>query len=270
MSNTNSKSGQVRRLSIMVASCDKYSDLWHPFSTLFKKYWPDCPYDLTLITESPASKRDLIFNEVMACGRVGWGDRLAVALEHVKTPYVLLLCDDYFLCDRVKNTKMEHFIDLAEKHAVGNLRLLQNPRHSGVFSAEEKLGFYNPKTAYCVATQAGIWNTEFLKRLAKGYNSIWEFERLGSFRDDLNLPIIGTQMIEFPFEDVVHKGKWESFGIRLCERNGLTPDLSRRKRSSNIDYVREYLKGAIHDFNPGIVLRIKNALARAPSRRLGH
>lgn len=262
ISTSNNSVEPGRRLSIMVASCDKYADLWSPFSTLFKKYWPDCPYDIRLITESPASKSGLIFNDVMACGRIGWGDRLAKALEHVETPYVLLLCDDYFLCDCVDNTKMEHFLDMAEKYAVGNLRLLQNPRHSTVFSLEEKIGAYTPQTPYCIATQAGIWNTEFLKRLAKGYNSIWEFERLGSFRDDLNLPLIGTQTIEFPFEDVVHKGKWESFGIRLCERNGLTPDLSRRKRLSNMDYVREHLKGAIHDLNPGVIIKIKNAFTQ--------
>jgi hypothetical protein len=257
---------KLKRLTILVASCDKYADLWRPFSILFKKYWPDCPYDVNLITESPASKKELIFNNVIACGRVGWGDRLAGALEHVKTPYVLLLCDDYFLCDCVENAKMEHLLDIAEKYGVGNLRLLQNPKHSAVFSSEEKLGVYTPKTAYCIASQAGIWNTEFLKRLAKGCNSIWEFERLGSYRNDLDLPILGTQTMEFPFEDVVHKGKWENFGIRLCERNGIALDLSRRKPLANIDYLRKHLKGAILDLNPGVIVKLQNVLTQTPLR----
>jgi len=253
---------QVGRLTIIVTSCDKYADLWKPFSMLFKRYWPDCPYGLKLVTESPAREGDFVFDEVISCGRIGWGDRLALALEQVKTPYVLLLCDDYLLCDRVENAKMEHFIDLAEKYAVGNLRMIQSPRHSGLFSAEGKLGYYKPKTPYCIATQAGLWNTEFLRRLAKGYDSIWAFERLGSFRDDLNLPIIGTQTMEFPFEDAVHKGKWENAGIRLCERNGIAPDSAWRKTLSNIDYVREHLKGAILEANPMLILKIQNGLAR--------
>jgi hypothetical protein len=253
---------QVGRLTIIVTSCDKYADLWKPFATLFRKYWPDCPYGLKLVTESPAREGDFVFDEVIPCGRIGWGDRLALALEQVKTPYVLMLCDDYLLCDRVENKKMEHFIDLAEKHKAGNLRLIQNPKHSGLFSDEERLGYYQPKTPYCIATQAGLWNTEFLKRLAKGYASIWEFERLGSLRDDLNQPIIGTHSMEFPFEDAVHKGKWEYAGVRLCERNGITPDFSRRKILMHWDYVREHLKGAILELSPMFILKIQNALAR--------
>lgn len=254
-------SSEQNLLTILVASCDTYSDLWGPFSRLFKKYWSECPYPVFMVTESPVgSKPELVFQKIIPCGKVGWGDRLSMALEHVETPYVMLLCDDYFLCDRVDSGQLAHYVHLAKKYNAGNLRLIPNPKHTRIFSTAENLGEYADHTAYCIATQAGIWDTLFLKRLAKGYNSIWEFERLGSFRPDLTQPLLGTLDIQFPFEDVVHKGKWEHFGIRLCQRNGIQIDWSRRQALSDIDYVREHLKGAILSMNPTLVVKIQNLL----------
>jgi len=34
--------------SILIPSCDKYSDLWRPFFTLFWRHWPDCPFPVYL------------------------------------------------------------------------------------------------------------------------------------------------------------------------------------------------------------------------------
>ena len=39
-------------ITVLVNSCDSYSDAWYPFFTLWKKYWPDCKYPIILNTES--------------------------------------------------------------------------------------------------------------------------------------------------------------------------------------------------------------------------
>lgn len=250
-------------LSIIVASCDIYSDLWRPFSILFNKYWGDCPYELLLVTESEVpDKEQYVFDTVVACGKgMGWADRLAACLDRVKTPYVILLCDDYLLCDRVDTEKIEQLLELAKKYHAGNLRMIQSPEHSRVFSESEGLGEYEKGTAYCIATQAGIWDVSFLKPLARGYNSIWEFERLGSFKCvDSEQPILGTKWLTFPFEDAVHKGKWEEAGIRLCSRNGVAIDFSRRGKMSHLEVVKKNLKGAILFANPTLIVKIQNLL----------
>jgi len=250
-------------LTIIVASCDKYSDLWMPFSTLFRKYWPDCPYEIVLVTESPAqSNPDHVFHRTVPCGiGTGWGDRLSQSLEQVQTPYVLLLCDDYFLCDNVNTAVINDFVKLAQKHNAGNLRLLENPTFTNTFSEAEQLGEYKKMTAYCVSTQAGIWDTRFLQNLAKGYASIWQFERNGSFAAErLTQPFIGTRAYYFPFEDVVHKGQWERHGIRLCQRNHIDLSHSKRATLSDWDYALEHFKGFILNLNPTLVVKIQNLL----------
>ncbi len=252
-----------QKLSILVASCDKYADIWKPFSLLFKRYWADCPYEIVLITESEVPELgEYVFDRSVACGKgMGWADRLTHGLEQVHTPYVIMLCDDYFLCDRVDTTRMEHLLALAQKHQAGNLRMIQNPMHQRVFSEAEGLGEYDKGTAYCISTMAGIWDVCFLKKLAKGYKSIWEFERHGSFQcTHLPYPILGTREIAFPFEDAVHKGKWEEAGIRLCSRNGIEIDFKKRGQMTHLDIIWKNLLGAILQLNPTRIVKIQNAL----------
>ena len=55
-----------KNLTILVTSCDKYSDLWIPFIKLFRKFWSDCPYKLVLISESIICKE---FDETILCDK---------------------------------------------------------------------------------------------------------------------------------------------------------------------------------------------------------
>ena len=65
------------------------------------------------------------------------------------------------------------------------IRMIPNPKPKGnnsePFGNGTDLMRYRPNTAYCIATQSGFWNREFLAKLAEGKSSIWEFERYGSF-----------------------------------------------------------------------------------------
>jgi hypothetical protein len=256
------------KLTVVVTSCDKYADLWQPFSILFKRYWGDCPFEVVLVTESPlADCENPAFDRVAACGKgVGWGDRLVMALDQIRTPRVIMLCDDYFLCDRVDMEKIGRVLELAEKYNAGYFPMIRMPistRHP--FSESEGLFELKKGTAYCIATQAGVWDVGFLRTLAKGVNSIWEFERHGSFKcAGMEQPIIGMDTMSFPFEDAVHKGRWEDQGVRLCDRNDITIDFTKRKRMTEFLIAKEHFKGAILQLNPTLVVRIQNLL------NLGH
>lgn len=260
----NSKNAKV---TVIVASCDAYSDLWEPFSRLFKRYWPNCPYDVVLVTESSVSEPErYVSDRIVSCGKgVGWGDRLVMALQQLQTPYVILLCDDYFLCDQVDTSKIEKIVGWAEKYHSGYFLMVRTAETRPAFSETEGLFELKKGRGYCVGTQAGVWDVRFLEYLAFGCNSIWEFERLGSFKCvGWDQPILGTLKMVFPFEDVVHKGRWEVHGVRLCDRNDIDIDYSRRKQMTDLMMAKEYLKGAILKINPTLVLRIQNFL------KLGH
>ena len=247
-------------LTVLVASCDKYADLLVPFSALWRKFWPDCPFETVLVTESnPLDGSQLCFDRVIACGAGGnWCSRLVQALGQLATQYVLLLCDDYFLESPVDTALFRKRLAQARDFDAANLRLIPNPKPSQPYG--EGLYEYRKQTAYCIATQAGIWNREFLLGLAKGKASIWEFERYGSFAvEQEHRPLLVTPTKEFPFVDAVHKGYWESFGIEVCKQNGVPIDFAARGRPPFSVRLREGLKDLIFAVFPWtLIVRIQN------------
>jgi len=177
-----------------------------------------------------------------------------------------MLCDDYFLEKPVNTSRILKRLEDMERFSAGNLRMIPNPtptrNNSEPYGEGAGLHRYRPGTAYCIATQAGLWRKDFLSELADGKASIWEFERLGSF-DPIaeRYPLLVTPTKEFPFLDAVHKGHWETWGLRVCRENGI--DLSNITRTLPPFKVRfiEGLKGLVFKIFPwDLIVRIQNAL----------
>ena len=58
--------------TVVVGSCDKYADLLGPFIALFRKFWPDCPFEVVLVTEHDPHIEG--FDRTIACGGgMNWG-----------------------------------------------------------------------------------------------------------------------------------------------------------------------------------------------------
>jgi hypothetical protein len=250
--------------TVLVCSCDKYADLLEPFSILWKRYWQDCPFETVLVTESEI-ENSLCFNRVIACGKGdSWCGRLIRALDAIETPYVIMLCDDYFLTSPVDTEQVLYRLEQAKKYDAANLRLIPNPNPDkrNSIPAADGLREYRKDTAYCIATQAGIWNRNFLRSLACGKESIWEFERYGSFDvGNEQRALLVTQEKEFPFIDAVHKGCWEKFGVKCLEDNGITFDFSKRGLPSFKVRLIEGIKAFIFAIVPTTLLvRVQNAL----------
>ena len=253
--------------TIVVCSCDKYADLLKPFATLWGKYWPDCPFPVVLVTET-SPQEQLCFNKVFACGTDGnWCSRLVSALRQIKTPYVLMLCDDYYLSQQVNTKQICARLELAQMHKASNLRLIPNPTpkpaNAVPFERGTDLWQYKPNTAYCIATQSGFWDRQFLMQLAEGKSSIWEFERYGSFD-----PLIGNRLLlvtptkEFPFLDAVHKGYWEPWGLSVCRNNDIQIDQHARTAPPLKIRLIEGLKGLIFACIPNTwIVKIQNRFA---------
>ena len=70
--------------TVVVGSCDKYADLLGPFITLFRKFWPDCPFEVVLVTESDPHIEG--FDRVILTGRgKPWCKMSAEALEQIES-----------------------------------------------------------------------------------------------------------------------------------------------------------------------------------------
>jgi len=259
--------------TVLVASCDRYADLLGPFIALFRKYWPECPFPVALVTETDPGVDG--FDRTIACGPGGtWCSRLVRAIDEIDTPYVLMLCDDYYL-DRPVDTALllKRFAQMQELKAI-NLRMIPNPapteKNASRREAEPALWEYRKRMAYCVATQAGFWDRAFLRRQAAKTDSIWEFERYGSYDflpEEENRPLLVTPTKEFPFLDAVHKGCWETWGVACLKANGIAFDFAKRWLPPYSTRVREGIKRFIWKLNPDLVTRLQNRFAIGAKER---
>ena len=262
--------GKNTDCTVIVGSCDKYADLLGPFIALFRKFWPNCPFEVVLVTES--DPHIMGFDRIISCGDgMNWASRMEKALGEVSSPTVLMLCDDYYLSSSVDTEKMRLRLGQMKSLNAVNLRLIPNPvpRSGNSRSVAHGLFEYRKNTAYCIATQAGFWDREFLKSLLHGKASIWEFERCGSFEvGEEPRPILVTPEKDFPFVDAVHKGCWEKFGLAVCRANGIEPDLAVRGLPPFRTRLVEGLKALVFAIFPAsLIVRIQNALGSGAKER---
>lgn len=100
------------RVSVLVCSCDAYEDLWYPFFKLYKKYWTLPELNIYLNTES----KDYVYEGLSIIGlhpenkAAPYGERMINALSAIKTEYVILFLDDFFLRERVDETHIKKII----------------------------------------------------------------------------------------------------------------------------------------------------------------
>ena len=232
--------------TVLVTSCDAYRDVEGPFLTLFRRYWPDCPFELVVNGETGAVDG---FDRAVLSGKgKTWSLMLAEALDAVATPYVLMLMNDYYLESPVDTALFLRRLGEAKARDALNYRLCPDPPRAV------------KNTAYAVSCKAGIWNRDFLRDLAARTKSAWEFERYGSFMFDMGdpRPILVTERLEFPFLDVVHKGYWEPFGVELLRREGIAVDFAKRTLPPLGVRMREAVKNRIFRLSPELVTRVQN------------
>ena len=91
-----------KRLTILVNSCDKNSDLWEVFFKVMQKYWQDCPYRIILNTETKSYSFDGFNVECLCVAKnksdeellsYAWADRVKDNLKYIDTKYTLFLLD---------------------------------------------------------------------------------------------------------------------------------------------------------------------------------
>ena len=168
-------------ISMLVLSCDNYSDLWDDFFNLREKFWPDCPYKWYVVTESKDYNRDGV--EVIKCGKeLNWAARYRHAIKTVGTPYVAAFLEDYFISAKIDNERIEGLVDFAEKNKVDFLDLGNIFRHkinqTNKQYYADHLIIIDKHLRYGVDTAPAIWNSEYLMRkLGSEDYSAWRFEK---------------------------------------------------------------------------------------------
>jgi hypothetical protein len=218
--------------SILVPSCDKFADLWHPFFTLLFRHWEPLPLPVYLISNEKTYADDRVHTLLMG-EEESWSHNLLKALKLIPNSHVLLILEDFTFLSKVNTRQMaELFKAMVEKKA-GYLRLRAAPPPDVPFSSSLGLGLLSAQASYRTSLQVAFWDKGCLQSLLVPGETPWDFEIKGSGRSrSLSVPFLSLeatapQPISY-FPNGVVRGIWSYDGALSCENQGVSIDRSAR------------------------------------------
>lgn len=220
--------------SVLIYSCDKYSDIWGPFFTLFFRYW-ECPYQVYLVTET----EQCLVPEVKTINAEGeWTDCMRQALEQIDTEYVIGMCEDFFMRRKVRQDVIDGCIDKMDKnHDIACFNF--EKEYDWVLPSDYSgFGRKPDNGAYRLSCQPTLWRRETLIKLLPPNLNAWQWElSSGSAPNEYEYYIWTGSEDDLVFEYGYHnnqwvgvcKGKWVARDVvPLFEKEGIDIDYSIR------------------------------------------
>lgn len=224
--------------ALIVSSCDDFSDLWDPFFKLFFKYWPDCPFKVYLVSETKTYSDNRVSMIHSGVG-VLWASRLKLAIKHVGTPYFFYLQEDYILKSPVDTKKILELLHVLVANKAAYIRLRPYPPPYKKFKQYKDIGEVKKGSKSSISCQATIHNSTIFEGFLRDGDTGWDTELEGSVRSGIiKEPFLSVykSVIFYPQATAVKKGIWMYDAIKLCEKEGIQIDKSRRKIESPLHY----------------------------------
>lgn len=241
------------RIPFLIVSCDKYSDLWPLFFSHFWLKWPDCPFEVFLGSNEEKYVDPRVKN--LNIGKdITWASNLLKMLDMLKSRYILLSLDDFFLFEKVQTETIEKLCAVAIEGKIECLRLgdgnyfRENSHQTKrLYEADINhkpvaqnfgnlnLGEILPGTPYRISTQIALWEVEALRKiLLPGFN-IWQFEEIGTqLSQVIPLSVWTGRKPILKYIQVIERGKWTVEGIKLCNEANLVINFKKRARCPEI------------------------------------
>lgn len=175
----------MKSCSILVSSCDKFSSAWEPFFTLLNRYWPQCPYNIYLNTEtfSYCNYNVVTLNSCES----SWTGRLIDSLNKIDSDFIIFILEDFFLMGPVRDSVVEEILDKMKNDP--QIAVVYPKRISGFDGRDKEHPEWirmdlNKSNKYLINCQVAIWNKTALLNLVVTGLSPWELERSFKVSED--------------------------------------------------------------------------------------
>lgn len=177
----------MSKVTILINSCDLYEDAWEPCLKLFKIQWPNCSYDFVINSETKIYNGEFSEVKTICPNRkdLTWSQRFKYALEHIDSPYILFTLEDYFPLSKINAPLFEKAVGVLDNNPnVGMICLSHTERENIKTDDYEDENFYsrviNPKCM--IWCRINLYRRDYLLKLLKMHETIWEFEGFASYR----------------------------------------------------------------------------------------
>ena len=197
-------------LSILINSCDAYSDVLYIQSKSLEEFWPDC----TLRTYINRESSSILDNGWYPT----WGARLKRILEKIETDYILMIFDDFILEDFVDIKRISKILDYMNSnndvaaYYVNNLIGYEVVKNDNIGLHHKVSDNFIFRVNSCPA----IWRKKDLISSISWLDSPWIWEAAGGWRKSMQKRVFyqikpGSKNI-FLYNDskggAIYRGKW--------------------------------------------------------------
>lgn len=179
------KEGFNSELTIIVNTCDSYSDVLSLFFAAFSEYWTNCSFDIIINTEErlygnyPAK-----VHNYKPTGCNSWGERFLQTLESVETEFVLVVYDDFILEDYVSEEQLISIVNLmkVDKNSTVFYLIDTNLPKSKKYIHNESFSEIIDYSDFKLNSAPAIWRKSDLIDYTGKYDNPWAWEVFGSYR----------------------------------------------------------------------------------------
>ena len=197
------------KLTLLIHSCDKFSDLWDAHMKLLGKNWPDRAIRTIILTDAPTNRHYDNVEIISAGADKEITDRIRYVLPFIKTEYVLVTLDDYFPIYPINTNQITRLVDIMEERGYDYVRLFKEPKCHLCKTADSKIYTYTLDRDNRINLYAGIWKKSFINNtLSPESLTAWDYEvSLTPAAAKIGAQCAMSKGNEFPILDVVRKGK---------------------------------------------------------------
>lgn len=245
-------------MAIAVISFDKYSDIWDVFALCMNKFWSDRPYNTYLVNNEACPKYEGI--KVLNTGKeISWSYRVRTALDAIQEEYIMLLLEDYLICESVDNSKVEEALQYMKQQNLDYLRIAPIPRIKS--DKDEKFSEITSKMIYGVNLQAAIWKKDYLLRTLSDVDfSAWEFEARQKYGEVTRVDGKCHAANDFVvnYLNGIIQGKWYIKTVESFANIGIEIPLGERSIMTDKDMRRENIRNFfLHHIPPKVIRALK-------------
>jgi hypothetical protein len=220
-------------IAILVVSCDRYSDLWEPFFSLFWRFWPDCPFRVYLLANTVPFSHAKVTSLLVGTDH-SWSDNLLCGLGRLTEEYVVILIDDLLLIERVDTAAITEVLEDFARRGGDYLRMNPSPQPDRPLN--HLMGYVSKGTIYRTATVSSVWSRQMLLGLLVSGETAWDFEIYGSLRSDAYDGFYSTHKALLPAVNAVIKGKWERGALAAVRSLGVNIYTANRPVMASLEW----------------------------------
>ncbi len=197
-------------MKVVCLTCDAYSSIVPNFVHFFHKMWPQCPWELVIVTDKIKIK---VSERVYYTGANHvFSNRLIKFVDEYlrdDDEHILVMLEDYII-KSVNHALVTRAYDMMVRDRdIAMIRLYPKPGPSKPYNTDPDIGEIDRGDLYVASLQAAMWRVDMFRSILGPAEDPWQTEEAGSWRvrhSSANNKFLATYQPAIDYHNYCSKG----------------------------------------------------------------